>query len=174
MGRTLLRSLHNKLLYFTESSVDEKDQKAVDDIEEFGCHVINVMEGEEEPSFTYSIGINQKQDKADLIVVGLKSELAHSIVNNYKDRMLAGESFETGKLYSDFLGNFDVCFLEVDKPHYKEYLGWGLWLNNGDDFKMLQLVWPTTDGIWPWDADKSEYYTWAQPILNHSGVLSKI
>ena len=88
--------------------------------------------------------------------------------------MLAGETFETGKFYSDFLGNFDVCFIEVDKSHYKEYLGWGLWLNNGDDFKMLQLIWPTTDGIWPWDEDKSEYYSWAQPILNQNGVLSKI
>jgi hypothetical protein len=154
--------------------VDAKDQKALDDIEEFGCHVINVMEGEEEPQFTYSIGINQKQDKADLIVVGLKRELAHSIVNNYKDRMLAGESFETGKFYSDFLGDFDVCFIEVDKSHYKEYLGWGLWLNDGDDFKVLQLVWPTTDGVWPWDSGKSDYYNWAQPIFNKSGVLSKL
>jgi hypothetical protein len=154
--------------------VDDKDQKALNDIEEFGCHVINVMEGEGQPSFTYSIGINQKQVKADLIVVGLKRELAHSIVNNYKDRMLAGESFEVGKFYPDFIGNFDVCFIEVDKSHYKEYLGWGLWLNKGDDFKMLQLIWPTTDGVWPWDSDKSEYYTWAQPILNNSGELIKI
>ncbi|EWH08602.1 hypothetical protein DS2_16689 [Catenovulum agarivorans DS-2] len=154
--------------------MDKQDQKALNDIEEYGCHIINVMEGDNEPSFTYSIGINQKQNKPDLIIVGLKRELAHSIVNNYKDRLLAGETFETGQYYSDFLGGFDVFFIEVDKSHYKEYLGWGLWLNNGDDFKMLQLIWPTTDGVWPWDSDKSEFYEWAQPILNDAGELSKI
>ncbi|MEZ9300514.1 DUF4262 domain-containing protein [Vibrio splendidus] len=154
--------------------MESNNQKALNNIEEFGCHVLSIMEDEQGPEFTYSIGIKQKQDKADLIVVGLKAELAHPIVNDYKDRLLAGESFETGKFYSDFLGNFDVCFVEVDKSHYEEYLGWGLWLNDGDDFKVLQLVWPTTDGVWPWDSQKSDYYTWAQPILNQSGELTKI
>ncbi len=154
--------------------MDKQDQKALDDIDEFGCHVINVMEGEEEPQFTYSIGINKKQDKPDLIIIGLKRELAQSVVNNYKDRLLGGETFETGSFYPDFLGDFEVCFVEVDKSYYKDYLGWGLWLNDGDNFKMLQLVWPTTDGQWPWDADKSDFYEWVQPILNKDGVLEKI
>ncbi len=154
--------------------MDENDQKALDNIAKYGCHVLNIMEGEGEPSFSYSIGIGKQQGKPDLIVVGLKSDLAHLIINNYKDRLLAGDSFEPGKYYSDFLGDFDVCFILVDKAHYKEFLGWGLWLNNGDEFEMLQLVWPTTTGVWPWNPDKSETYEWAQPILNRNGVLNEI
>ncbi|MFK8013803.1 MAG: DUF4262 domain-containing protein, partial [Marinicellaceae bacterium] len=127
--------------------MDERDQKALDDIEEYGCHVMNVMEGDEEPSFTYSIGINKKQNKPDIVILGLKTELAHSIANNYKNRLLDGEIFEPGNYYSDFLGDFDVCFVKVSKKHFKEYFGWGLWLHNGDDFEMLQLVWPTTEGV---------------------------
>ncbi len=161
-------------LYFTESLVDEQDQKALNNIDEFGCHVMKVMEGEEQPEFTYSIGINKKQNKPDVLIVGLNNDLAHSVVNNYKDRLLAGESFEPGKYYSDFLGDFDVCFVEVDISHYKEYLGWGLWLHNGESFKVLQMIWPTTTGLWPWDSDTSDFYNWAQPILNQSGMLSKI
>lgn len=126
--------------------MDEQDQKALDDIEQYGCHVLNIMEGEGEPCFSYSIGINKKQGKPDLVVVGLKRELAHSIINNYKDRLLEGEVIEPGKFYSDFLGGFDV----------------------------LQLIWPTTDGVWPWDDNKSDYYKWAQPILNEKGVVEKI
>jgi hypothetical protein len=83
----------NGALYFTESLVDKNDQKALDDIEEFGCHVIGVMEGEDEPQFSYSIGINQKQNKADLIVVGLKNKLAHSIINNYKKQAASRRVF---------------------------------------------------------------------------------
>jgi len=154
--------------------MDEKDQKALDDIEQYGCHVINVMEGDDEPSFTYSIGINKKQKKPDVVILGLKNELAHSITNNYKNRLLDGEIFEPGNYYSGFLGDFDVCFVKVSRKHFKEYFGWGLWLHNGDNFEMLQMVWPTTEGVWPWDENKSEFYNWAQPILNESGVLNEI
>jgi hypothetical protein len=41
--------------------LDDRDKKALSDIEEYGCHVLNVAEGEDEPSFTYSIGINKNQ-----------------------------------------------------------------------------------------------------------------
>jgi hypothetical protein len=154
--------------------LDEHEQKALSDIDLYGCHVLNVMEGEGEPQFSYSIGIGKKQGKPDLIVVGLKRELAHSIINNYKDRLLNGETFEPGNYYSDFLGGFEVCFAKVDKSYYKEYFGWGRWLNEGNDFDMLQLIWPTTEGVWPWSPDKSEYYEWAQPILNGEGTLNEI
>ena len=62
----------------------------------------------------------------------------------------------------------------MDKSHYEDYLGWGLWLNKGDDFKVLQLIWSTTAGQWPWDTDKSDFYELAQPILNGNGVLTRI
>ena len=42
-------------LYFTENELDEQEQKALTDIAKFGCHVLNVMEGEEQPEFSYSI-----------------------------------------------------------------------------------------------------------------------
>ncbi|BBM00244.1 DUF4262 domain-containing protein [Microbulbifer sp. GL-2] len=154
--------------------MDERDQKALDDIEEYGCHVLNVMEGDGEPSFTYSIGINKQQNKPDVLIMGLKSELAHSMANNYKNRLLEGEVFEPGKYYSDFLGDFDVCFVKVAKRHFEEYFGWGLWLHDGDDFEVLQMIWPTTDGVWPWNENKSDYYKWAQPILNDDGLLKEI
>jgi hypothetical protein len=39
---------------------------------------------------------------------------------------------------------------------------------------MLQLVWPTTDDVWPWTKEKSDFYVWAQPILNETGELNEI
>ena len=69
------------------------------------------MEGEGTPEFTYSIGINKKQKKPDLIILGLDNSLAHSMINNYKDRLLKGEVFEVGKFYSDFLEGFDYSCL---------------------------------------------------------------
>ena len=154
--------------------MDEQEKKALQNIEEYGNHVISVMEGDGYPRFTYSIGINKTQFKPDIIILGLKPELAHSIANNYRDRLLSGEIIKPGKYYSDFIGNFDVVFEKVACKYYKDYFGWARWLHEGDDFEMLQLIWPTTNGVWPWDDDTSEYYNWAQPVLNESGVLDKI
>lgn len=83
--------------------MDYRDQKVLSDIEEFGCHVLNVAEGEGEPSFTYSIGINKKQNNPDVVILGLKKELTHSMANNYKERLLAGEVFVRESFTQTFL-----------------------------------------------------------------------
>ena len=145
--------------------MDQYEEKALSDIEEYGCHVLSVMEEAEYPGFTYSIGIEKKTKQPEVIITGLKQEIAHWMVNEYNNRVKAGEVFEAGKFYPDFLEGFDVTFKEVEKKHYTEYFGWGRWLYNGNDFRVLQLVYPTTAGIWPWEANASEDYKWYIPKL---------
>lgn len=154
--------------------LDKDEQKAIDNINQYGCHVLMILEGDGQPQFTYTIGINKMQSKPDLVIVGLKHELAHLFANGYKDRVLAGEVFLPGKFYPGFLEGFDVCFVNVPKWRYKEYFGWGLWLHQGEDFEMLQMVWPTTDGLWPWNKHKNEYYQWVQPILSEDGTILEV
>jgi Domain of unknown function (DUF4262) len=154
--------------------VSKSDQKTLDNIKEYGCHVLGVLEGEDEPTFTYSIGIYETQGKPELLILGLDTKLAHSMVNNYNDRLKSGEIFRPGEYYSGFLEGFDICFVEVDEEYHNEY---PLACNThyGDDpYKVYQLVWPTTDGQWPWDNNTSEFYQWSQPILNSKGKIEKI
>lgn len=146
--------------------MDEYDQKAIDDIETYGCHILHIMEDEEHPRFSYSIGIEKSTSKPDLIIYGLKNEIAQWMINEYNRRIRNGEEFEPSKLYSGFLDGFDVAFIEVAKKHYKDHFGWGLWYNKGDDFKMLQLVFPSTSGVWPWDKEAPKDFAWFQPLLN--------
>ena len=146
--------------------MDEQEQKAIDDIEKYGCHVIHVFEEEDYPRFTYSIGIERKTGCPDLIITGLKRELAHWMINEYNKRVREDEKFEPSKYYEGYLDGFVVTFLNMSKEHYKEYLGWGLWYNKGDNFNMLQLVFPSTSGVWPWDENASEDFKWFQPLLN--------
>jgi len=141
------------------------EEKALADIQKYGCHILHVMEDGSGPRFSYSIGIEQSSGQPELIVTGLKRELAHSIINEYNDRVRAGEVFEADTPYSGFIGNFDVMFRPVLKEHYEEYFGWGRWLYEGDDFRVLQLIWPSTKGVWPWDKDAPTDYTYFIPLL---------
>lgn len=145
--------------------MDKDEEKTLKDIEEYGCHVITVLDEGDYPRFTYSVGIQKTTEQPELVVTGLKKELAHWMVNEYCERVKNGEIFESDEMYSGFLEGFDVTFKSVNKEHYKDYFGWDLWLYKGDNFNVLQLVYPSTSGVWPWDKNAPEDYTWFIPKL---------
>ena len=139
-------------------------------ITKFGCSVIHVQEEGELPPFTYSVGITEQTGEPEVVVIGLKRELAHFVVNEYNRRVRAGERFAAGQLYSGFIEGFDVLAEEVPLEAYDEYFGQNLKLYGGASFRVLQLIYPTTTGIWPWSHEASEYFRTRQPVLARSGA----
>lgn len=146
------------------------EQKALADIDQYGCHVIHVCAEGDLPPFSYSVGIQRSSGRPEVVIIGLKQTIAHFAVNEYNSRGQAGETFTPGELYSGFLEGFDVTFERVEREFYREYFGWDLWLYGGADFEVLQLVWPTTEGVWPWQAGASEWFRDWQPLLTKSAV----
>ncbi len=59
----------------------EADARALANIEKYGLHVISVLGDDEHTPFTYSIGIEQSLGMPELIMIGLKSDVAHSAIN---------------------------------------------------------------------------------------------
>ena len=147
------------------NKLDEQEQSAINNIEKYGCHVMHIFAEGSLPSFTYSVGIFGKTKQPEIIVMGLKREVAHVIVNDYNDMVKEGKVFKPRRSYSDFLDGFDVQFITVDKEHYKEHFGWDIWYYEGNSFPVLQLVFPDKSGIWPWDENASEEFKRYQPVL---------
>ena len=143
----------------------EEDAKAFADIEKYGCHVLHIVEEADLPPFAYSIGIQQSCGAPELVVIGLKQPLAHFVINEYNKQVRTGARFRAGGYYSGFLESFDCKMQGVHRSHYKDYFGWGLWLYKGSEFEVLQLVYPTVEGIWPWDAEATEWFRNRQPLL---------
>lgn len=146
--------------------MDPREEKALRDIDTYGCHVIHVLEDEGHPQFTYSLGIQLKTGEPELIVAGMKQPVAHFMVNEYNRRVKAGDSFSAGQRASGFLDGFDVEFRLVHPSHFRAHFGWAFWLYKGDDFRVLQAVFPTTTGVWPWEDGASEWFRYVQPILD--------
>jgi len=151
---------------------DRHEQRVIDNIEKFGCHVVQVYAESDLPPFSYSIGIAVTSSRPDLCVVGLQEPVAGSVVNAYSERCRAGQTFVPGTLYADFLDGFDVCFEVVSRRYYEEYFGWSLWYNRGTEFDMLQMIYPTTAGKFPWSKDVSDGFRSWQPILTEDGHTS--
>jgi hypothetical protein len=153
--------------------MDPGETQALRDIEAYGCHVIHVMADGDLPPFSYSVGIERTSQAPELFVIGLKQELAHFIVNSYNRRVRGGEVFENLGVYNDFIEGFGCQMRVMDQCFYKNYLGWCRWMYGGNNFKVLQLVYPTTEGIWPWEPRASEWFRTRQPLLDQPAPIDQ-
>lgn len=145
--------------------MDRIMKKVCNDVEEYGCSVLHIFEGNNTPCFTYSIGITEKTGQPEMIVTGLRHDLAHFIVNEYNRRIKEGEQFVEGKYYSDFIGGFDVTFREVDKSTLTNYTCRATEYYGSKNYRVLQMIFPSTSGLWPWDDQAPEAYLWNIPKL---------
>ncbi|AEH88374.1 DUF4262 domain-containing protein [Mesorhizobium opportunistum] len=145
---------------------DPAESKALADVEAYGCHILYVLEEDDNPPFSYSVGIEHNFKAPELIVIGLKPEISQSIINEYCRRVRSGEIFEPGQRASGFVNGFDCQFGTVHVGHYREHFGWDIWFYDGLDFRVMQLIFPTTEGVWPWEVDASDWFRARQPLLD--------
>lgn len=145
-------------------------QKIRDDIKSSGFSMMSVMEDNDGPGFTYSIGIYQTAKAPEVVVIGPSHDLAQHLVNAYYLRTLDGEKFEANQEYGDFIAKFKVRFEAVPKGHYDDYFGRAIDNYGGSDFPVLQMILPSTSGVWPWDPNASEGLKSGQPVLSRTPV----
>lgn len=145
--------------------MDDADRKIFQDIEHFGCSVMHIAAEDDLPPFAFSLGISRTSGAPEVIVIGLVPELAHDVVNEYNRRVKEGHLLVAGQRYGGFIGGFDVVAEKVDPSNYDEYLGYNLWLYQGPNFEVLQLVYPNTSGVWPWDEAAGDWFRACQPLL---------
>ena len=141
------------------------EKRTLANIAQYGCSVIHIAAEDALPPFAYSVGITKTSNAPELVVIGLKQEIAHFIINEYNRRIRAGERFPADKQYGGFIDHFDVLAKAVDQSYYEEYFGYGLWFYEGPNFQVLQFVYPTTAGVWPWEPKASDWFRSNQPLL---------
>jgi len=138
------------------------------DIEEFGCHLALIEADNYMPAFAYTIGLYEKFGHPEIICFGLSTELLSSILNQACSLIREGKKLTTGVLYPGFILRYEVQLLEVDKAFYPDYMGYGMWYYDGQDFPALQLVWPDMDQEFPWEENFNPDYKFRQPLLDRN------
>lgn len=148
------------------AGAEEGEAKALADIAEYGLHVITVLQDGESPSFTYSLGIEQSLGLPELIVMGLKSSVAHAAINECYLQMKSDPSIGTGSRVPGLLGGGFECLIgEVAPERAKQYLCWASWLYKEKGFRACQIIFPTTAGAFPWEPEASDWFRKFQPLL---------
>lgn len=169
-GWSALRSAVGATWQRWQTGCDEHaaERKALHDIDTYGLHILSVAEDGALPPFSYSIGIGQSLGLPELIVVGLRHEVAQAAINACYALMKAGQKIVPGARVAGLLGGgFECEIVEVSPAHYREYMGWAWWLYDGPGFRAHQIVFPNTAGVFPWEPAADTWFRNWQPLLNN-------
>lgn len=130
------------------------EQKIVDDIKNYGWHVINVVGTEAWPLFSYTIGLYKSFNSPELFISGLDGNVAHNALNNIASEIRSGKKIETKIETKEFFDGYGCYFDLVDQAHYDDYFGKAIWFYQGYDFPVLQCVWPNKLHLYPWQTEQ--------------------
>lgn len=147
----------------------DPEKKIIDDVKEFGFHIVFVPEDEYLPSFAYTIGLKKTYNHPEIILFGLNQQLLGGILNGIGEEIKNGKIYQPNTEYENIISNYPVKFLEIKKEHYQDYLGYAGWFYDKTfDFPAYQLVWTDKEGNYPWDDGFNENWKFKQPILDRN------
>ena len=86
------------------------------------------------------------------------------------DDIRNGKRYEPSKFYQEIIDNHKCFMTSVLKENYNSYVGYGLWYYQNNNFPLLQCIYPTLSGIYPWEPDWPEVLRDIQPVL---GIIEK-
>jgi hypothetical protein len=143
------------------------DQKILDDVAQYGWHVIKVLDKPDSPGWAYSIGLYRTFNHPEVVVFGLNADLMHAIINFIGEDVRSGKQFEQDKKYPDLIEAYLCTFKTVSTAWYYPFLGYATWFYKGMDYPVLQCIWPDKKSLYPWDGGFNADWVYAQPLLFH-------
>ncbi len=142
---------------------DEK--KLVDGVMTYGCHIIQVRAENTIPGWSYTIGLFEMLHQPEIIAIGLKESLAHSVLNEVARRFKGGARFDEGHRESELVANVECEFRRVEKRWLRQAMGYAIWFYGGDDFPVLQCIYPDLSNVFPWEEAFDSSWRGNQPLL---------
>jgi len=152
-----------------DSALDDAERAFVASIREHGWFRTNVFADDDGPGFSYTTGFWVTLGMPELIMFGLKSEIAHDVFWDVFRDLQAGKTLPSRSRTGDVFGNHDAFLFPVNRDLYAEFLGWSRWFYGDDDFPCLQLVWPDRRGIFPWERGFDTTMAHLQPDVSEGG-----
>lgn len=138
-------------------------------MKEHGWFRTNVFADAEGPGFSFTTGFWLNAQHPEVIVCGLKSEVAHDILWDLFRDAKSGKPIAIGQRTLDVFGNFPAYAFPVAERFYADHLGWSRWFYAGDSFPCVQIVWPDRAGVFPWEEGFDVTLFDAQPDLTEHG-----
>lgn len=156
---------------FRGSALCQEDERTISHIENFGCSVVNVAQTNHGLGWSYTIGIFDTSGKPEIITVGLLPETAHFTLNEAAKLSRAGVDL-TRSRHRDLIGQVDCEFRVVDRKWVEHLMGWAVWYYDGDDFPVVQAVYPDLQNRL--SEDEGFDKTFEQPLMQPDSPMTRV
>ena len=139
-------------------------------VQRYGLHVLKIGAEDDSPSFAYTAGLYRTFAHPEVIILGLGLDTMHQLLNDVAASVREGRRFAAGDVTDEILEGYDVTFRAIPERHYRPYLGWANWFNEGLAYPALQLIYPDRERRWPWELGVTESFRRNQPVLETEPV----
>jgi hypothetical protein len=157
--------------HFRSLELDKQEDRTISHIEEFGCSIFHIGDGSERPKWSFSVGVFDTCGQPEIIQIGLKEKAAHALLNGASKELHTGVDLTLGR-HRDLLGEVECEFRPVDPKWIKHLMGWALWYYKGEEFPVLQAIYPDQENRFPEDEGFNEYFR--QPMLQRDIPWTRI
>ena len=141
-------------------SMERIFEKVIADIERVGWSVIYVGTGDEEPAFSYTVGL-AANGRPDVFMIGLPSNLSMALLNQCASNLLKKDVDTSDRALVEEVAQTPLAFRE-DADGLVEGLASVrrrvLQNLNLEDVGFVQLVVPDPNGKFPWDDGCDQSY----------------
>jgi hypothetical protein len=149
---------------FRETSLSEVDDRTISNVETFGCSIVHVrpLVCETGPGWSYTIGVHDTCGQPELITIGLLTKTAEFLLNEAADRLRRGLVLTQGR-HRGLVAKVECEFRPVSRLWVKRLMGWAVWYYGGDNFPVLQAVYPDLENRFPGEPEFDSHFE--QPFL---------
>lgn len=155
---------------FRATALSEEDEHTISHVEEFGCSVVSVRRTTHGLGWSYTVGVFDTGGHPEIITLGLLPDTAHYALNEAAKLMRAGIDLTKGR-HHDLIGKVDCEFRPVDPKWVEHLMGWALWYYGGNDFPVLQAVYPDLQNRFPEDEGFDKAFE--QPLMQPDAPMTK-
>ncbi len=155
-------------------ALDDAERAFVAKVREHGWFDTAVFGDTEGPGFSFTTGLWVNTGQPELIMFGMKREIAHNVFWELFREAKAGLPLPVGEPTDRAFENLLAYAFPVAKRFYRDHLGWSRWFYGNDEFPCLQIVWPDRSGIFPWEQGFDTDFATDQIDLTETGWKSAL
>jgi uncharacterized protein DUF4262 len=145
---------------------NDNDRRLLADVRKYGWHTVGVLGDDEGPGYLFTVGLFHTFQHPELCIFGLSSiETMGRIINNAGEMVKESHKFQNDEVSEELLNDYACVLKTVNSKHFHDYFGYARWFYEGDDFSMLQCVWPDSEHNYPWDQSFAPELKEFQPML---------
>jgi hypothetical protein len=157
--------------HWRSTDLSPEDERAISHVETIGCSIVHIDENLAGPGWSFTLGVYDTTGKPEVIAVGLKQDTAQYLLNQAAKLLRHGVDLTQGR-HKDLIGNVECEFRSVDPKWSKHLMGWTTWYYGGEEYPVLQAVYPDLQNRFPEDDGFDARF--ARPLMQPNAPMTRV